>query len=266
MNESSITSEQGAGNQPGRGALNPLAQARLPALPIVEHNTRVAMRPAVDSEWEALSVARCTLTVEKTAQNVSAISIAIQSKHVDSIQESVSKPALPLSTPGNYIGPFFVQPRVGKGGHEFLAYKLRTMRPGATLSQAELQRGHESGAFGKIEKDSRVTPLGQFLRRYWLDEVPQILNVLKGDLALVGWRPLTRADLYSYPDDFQKEYCKHKPALVSVLYATDASGRSEVLAEGRKYFEQMQEHPFKTKLSYFGRALWGVLVHGRRGV
>lgn len=266
MNEPSITSEQGVENQSGRGAQNPLAQARLPELPIVEINSRVAMHPVVDNEWEALSVARCADTIGKTAQNITAISTAIQTKHVDSTVESDLRQALPLSTPGNYIGPFFVQLRVGKGGNEFLAYKFRTMRLGATLSQDELQRGHESGAFGKIEKDSRVTPVGQILRRYWLDEVPQILNVLKGDLALVGWRPLTRADLGSYPDDFQREYCKHKPALISVLYATDASGRSEVLTEGRKYFEQLQKHPFKTKLSYFGRAVWGVLAHGRRGV
>lgn len=266
MNEPSISSEQGTGNLPGRGALNPLVQARLPELPIVENSTRTAMQPVVDSEWETFSVARSTRPVEKTAQNATAISIAIQSKSAEAIQASESRSALPLSTPGTYVGPFFVQPRVGKGGSEFLAYKIRTMRPGATISQQELQRGHENGAFGKISNDSRVTPLGQILRRYWLDEVPQILNVLKGDLALVGWRPLTRADLDSYPDDFQKEYCKHKPALISILYATDASGRSEVLTEARNYFKQLQEHPFKTKLSYFGRALWGVLVHGRRGL
>ena len=93
------------------------------------------------------------------------------------------------------INPFYAQARVGRNGKLFKAIKLRTMVPDAAdvlqrvLEQDEAKR-REWESFYKLKEDPRVTPVGRFLRRFSLDELPQFFNVLAGDMALVGPRPL----------------------------------------------------------------------------
>ncbi len=94
-------------------------------------------------------------------------------------------------------GPvLFRQRRLGLGGREFWFYKFRTMVPDAELKLAELEAYNESagGVLFKIKQDPRVTRLGRFLRRTSLDELPQLFNVLRGEMSLVGPRPLQLRD------------------------------------------------------------------------
>ena len=94
-------------------------------------------------------------------------------------------------------GPvIFRQRRLGLGGREFWFYKFRTMVPDAERKLAELESRNESagGVLFKIKHDPRVTRLGRFLRRTSLDELPQLFNVLRGDMSLVGPRPLQLRD------------------------------------------------------------------------
>jgi exopolysaccharide biosynthesis polyprenyl glycosylphosphotransferase len=88
-------------------------------------------------------------------------------------------------------GPvFFRQKRAGRGGQPFDIFKFRTMRQGADTEKALMQAANEvDGPLFKIREDPRVTPVGQFLRATSLDELPQLFNVLKGDMSLVGPRP-----------------------------------------------------------------------------
>lgn len=87
--------------------------------------------------------------------------------------------------------PFFAQEREGLGGTRFKMYKIRTMRPGAELLQASLrQQSEQDGPAFKMARDPRVTPVGRLLRKLSLDELPQLINVLRGDMSLVGPRPL----------------------------------------------------------------------------
>jgi exopolysaccharide biosynthesis polyprenyl glycosylphosphotransferase len=89
-------------------------------------------------------------------------------------------------------GPvFFRQERMGRGGKTFRIYKFRSMKSGADKLRAELDGLNEySGPMFKMRRDPRVTRLGFWLRRWSLDELPQIINVLVGDMSLVGPRPL----------------------------------------------------------------------------
>lgn len=89
--------------------------------------------------------------------------------------------------------------RVGKRGVPFICYKFRTMVPGANRLRKELHHLNERrGPFFKIANDPRITPLGRFLRKYSLDELPQFWNVLKGDMSLVGPRPHPLEDVAQY--------------------------------------------------------------------
>ena len=102
---------------------------------------------------------------------------------------------------------FFQQARVGRGGHLFMCYKFRSMRADAeTYLQRYLnenpQAGEEWSKFQKLKNDVRVTKFGNFIRRSSLDELPQLLNVVKGDMSLVGPRPCMPGQENLYADDF----------------------------------------------------------------
>ncbi len=94
-------------------------------------------------------------------------------------------------------GPIlYISRRVGKGGRHFAFLKFRSMVKGAESLRADLAAVNEQcGHLFKIKDDPRLTPLGRFMRRFSLDELPQILNVLKGDMSLVGPRPLPAGDM-----------------------------------------------------------------------
>jgi lipopolysaccharide/colanic/teichoic acid biosynthesis glycosyltransferase len=86
---------------------------------------------------------------------------------------------------------FFVQKREGLGGKSFSIYKLRTMRPDAESLKSELRAySEQDGPAFKMTDDPRITPIGRFLRKTSIDELPQLWNILKGDMSLVGPRPL----------------------------------------------------------------------------
>jgi exopolysaccharide biosynthesis polyprenyl glycosylphosphotransferase len=101
--------------------------------------------------------------------------------------------AIRLGSPGPIL---FRQKRVGADGKVFICYKFRSMREDAEWRQAELEAQNEAdGAIFKIRDDPRITPVGRFLRSWSLDELPQLWNVLKGEMSLVGPRPLPVRDL-----------------------------------------------------------------------
>nr|WP_182866263.1 sugar transferase [Rhodopirellula sp. JC639] len=100
----------------------------------------------------------------------------------------VAAVAVKLTSPGP---AFFKQTREGLHGNPFTIYKMRTMVVDAESRQSELRdKSHRDGPAFKIKHDPRVTPIGHFLRRTCIDELPQFINVLRGDMSLVGPRPL----------------------------------------------------------------------------
>jgi exopolysaccharide biosynthesis polyprenyl glycosylphosphotransferase len=123
--------------------------------------------------------------------------------------------------------PLFLQERAGLGGRRFRMIKFRTMRDGADVEKQQLAHLNESGdvRLFKIRDDPRVTRLGRFLRRWSLDELPQFLNVLIGEMSLVGPRPFFQSDFEEY-EDHQFRRLDAKPGITGLW---QVSGRSEVL-------------------------------------
>jgi exopolysaccharide biosynthesis polyprenyl glycosylphosphotransferase len=130
--------------------------------------------------------------------------------------------AVKLSSRGTVI---YRSTRPGIGGKPFHCFKFRTMRERADELQADLEpRNEKSGALFKIRRDPRVTSVGRFLRRFSLDELPQLLNVLRGEMSLVGPRPLPLRDFERLEDWHKKRYL----VLPGITGLWQVSGRSEL--------------------------------------
>ncbi|WP_449244586.1 sugar transferase [Desulfobacca acetoxidans] len=116
-----------------------------------------------------------------------------------------------LTSPGPV---FFVQERLGFNKRLFKMYKFRTMIPDAEKRQDELKKFNEAdGPVFKIKDDPRVTPLGNILRRTSIDELPQLFNVLAGDMSLVGPRPLPVRDYKGFNEDWHRRRFSVRPGL-----------------------------------------------------
>jgi lipopolysaccharide/colanic/teichoic acid biosynthesis glycosyltransferase len=124
-------------------------------------------------------------------------------------------------------GPvFFAQERIGLNKRRFLTYKFRTMIPNAEKMMSEIEHLNEvSGPVFKIKNDPRLTPVGKFLRRASIDELPQLLNVLKGDMSLVGPRPMAIRDYEGFNEDWQRRRFSVRPGITCLW---QVNGRSEV--------------------------------------
>jgi exopolysaccharide biosynthesis polyprenyl glycosylphosphotransferase len=121
---------------------------------------------------------------------------------------------------------FFTQNRVGQNGRVFRFYKFRSMVRNAEKIKAELTQDNESadGVIFKMKKDPRITRIGGFIRRYSLDELPQLYNVLKGDMSLVGPRPPLPAEVAQYSLQDRKRL-HVKPGITCIW---QVSGRSDI--------------------------------------
>lgn len=120
--------------------------------------------------------------------------------------------------------------RIGRGGKPFRCYKFRTMYKDADLRLQELltnnpQLLEEWKSSRKLKKDPRVTPVGQFLRKTSLDEFPQFWNVLKGELSIVGPRPVVKEEVTDYLGDKASKILSVRPGLTGIW---QVSGRNDV--------------------------------------
>ena len=119
--------------------------------------------------------------------------------------------AIRLNSPGPIL---FVQERIGLNKRRFRLCKFRTMVPDAEARIAELESKNEvSGPAFKIKKDPRITPIGTFLRKTSLDELPQLINVLRGDMSLVGPRPLPVRDYRGFTEDWHRRRFSVRPGI-----------------------------------------------------
>ncbi len=126
-----------------------------------------------------------------------------------------------LESPGPAI---FKQRRVGRRGATFTMYKVRTMALDAEALRVPLQRTEPDKMLFKLVEDPRITPLGRVLRRFSLDELPQLLNVMKGDMSLVGPRPALPEEVARY-DGLARRRLALKPGLSGLW---QVSGRSDL--------------------------------------
>ena len=161
-------------------------------------------------------------------------------------------------------GPIFNMKRVGIFGKIITVYKFRTMSPYSEYIQSKIIQENKLEKTGKIKDDFRVTFYGKFLRKYWIDELPMIINWVKRDLKLVGVRPLSRDYFNRYPEDLQKLRIKTKPGLVPPYYVDLPVTFEEICDSERKYLLKYLKNPTKTDFIYFFKAFYNIVIKRRR--
>ena len=117
---------------------------------------------------------------------------------------------------------------------------------------------------GKIYDDFRITPEGRFLRKFWIDEIPMIFNLFKGDMKLVGVRPLSEHYFNLYSDELKKERVKYKPGLIPPFYVDLPETLDEIMESEIKYLKLYKKSPFTTDFKYFFLALYSIFIQRAR--
>ncbi|AGY56712.1 sugar transferase [Gloeobacter kilaueensis] len=169
-----------------------------------------------------------------------------------------------LDSPGPI---FFRQQRLGRGGRPFRIWKFRTMVKGAEAQLARLENCNESegGVLFKMKADPRVTRLGAFLRRTSLDELPQLINVLAGQMSLVGPRPLQLRDCERARERYPDVFAHRLSVLPGITGPWQVRGRSEVAFEPMLHLDldYIAQRSFWLDLVILQQTL--VVVLARRG-
>jgi len=163
-------------------------------------------------------------------------------------------------------GPLIKLKRYGKNGKVIYVYKFRTMHPYSEYLQDYVYQQHQLQNGGKFNKDFRITTLGRFMRKYWLDELPMLINLFKGDLKLVGVRPLSPQYFNLYSKDLQELRLKYKPGLLPPLFADLPQTLEEIQLSELKYLSACEKNGiFKTDCSYFFKIINNILFKKVRG-
>ena len=160
----------------------------------------------------------------------------------------------PEITSRRLYGIFVTLKRVGKGGKKFKVYKLRTMHPYSEFLQAYIYERYSLQEGGKFNHDIRVTTLGRFARKYWMDELPMLINLIKGDMKIVGVRPISQQYFSLYSPELQAKRICHMPGLLPPFYADMPKTLEEIEASEMRYLTMCeQKGTFKTDIIYFWR-------------
>lgn len=157
-------------------------------------------------------------------------------------------------------GPLIKLNRYGKDGNLIKVYKFRTMHPYSEYLHSFVTQLYGFGEKGKVDDDIRVTSWGKFLRKFWLDEIPQFYNLFKGELALIGVRPLSKRFLDEYPEDLKQERLKYKPGCLPPYVAFKMQSVDQYLESERMYLAMKKKHPFWTDVKIFFLAIYNILT------
>lgn len=154
--------------------------------------------------------------------------------------------------------------RIGKGGEFIWVYKFRTMFAYAEYLQTYVYNNNNLQVGGKFRDDYRITEWGRWLRKTWLDELPMLVNIFKGQMKLVGVRPLSQQYFELYDPETQAIRIKHKPGMLPPYYVDMPETLEEIQESERRYCEAYEKHPFRTDWNYFWRIVGNIVFRHKR--
>lgn len=154
--------------------------------------------------------------------------------------------------------------RVAKNGKIIRVYKFRTMHPYSEYLQQYVYEKFNLQSGGKFKNDFRISTLGKIMRKLWIDEWPMFLNVFKGEMKIVGVRPLSRQYFSLYSKELQERRIKYKPGLVPPFYVDSPNTLEEIMASETKYFDAYDKHPLLTDIRYFFLSIYNIIFRKMR--
>ena len=157
-------------------------------------------------------------------------------------------------------GLIFKMNRIGCYGNMISIYKLRTMHPYAEYLQEYIYRKYDLKDGGKFKNDFRITEWGHVLRAFWIDELPMLYNLIKGELKLVGVRPLSKHYLSLYSKELIELRSHFKPGLVPPFYLDLPDNLNEIIASETRYLHAYNDTPIQTNFKYFFGALKNIVI------
>ncbi len=170
----------------------------------------------------------------------------------------------PFPINGNVYGPLIALSRVGKDGEMIKVYKLRTMHPYSEYIQKYVYEIHDLKNGGKFKNDFRITSWGAICRKTFLDELPMLMNFFRGDMKIVGVRPLSKHYFELYSKELQERRIKYKPGLIPPFYADMPCDLESIQASELKYLDAFDKHPVYTDFRYFWKSSWNILFRKAR--
>ncbi len=161
-------------------------------------------------------------------------------------------------------GPLIKLRRLGKDGKIIKVYKFRTMYPFSEYLQQYVFEKNSLKEGGKIKNDFRISHEGKLMRKYWIDELPMLINFVKNEMKLIGVRPLSNHYFSLYPKELQEKRIKVKPGLLPPFYADMPKTLEEIVASELRYLEEYEKAPLKTDIKYFMAIIKNILFRGKR--
>jgi lipopolysaccharide/colanic/teichoic acid biosynthesis glycosyltransferase len=174
----------------------------------------------------------------------------------------VQKVSMPVSHVAPSYGLLIHLNRIGLDGKYFKVYKFRTMYPYSEYIQDYVFRNNHLDEDGKFKDDFRITKYGKFLRKYWIDELPSLWNWTRGDMKLVGVRPLSKHYYNLYTPELQQKRIRFKPGLIPPFYTDLPKTLEEIMDSENRYLEVYEKSPFRTDIRYFFRSLYNIVIKG----
>ena len=130
------------------------------------------------------------------------------------------------------------------------------------LQQSFMEKNNISG-IGKINEDPRITPFGKFIRKYWLDELPQLYDWLRGEIKLVGIRAMSHAFFDQYPNRYKEKYFLVKPGFICPIFDSTTTGFNEIVEIEEEYLDDYLRNPIIADFKLFFRTL-SMILKGTR--
>jgi lipopolysaccharide/colanic/teichoic acid biosynthesis glycosyltransferase len=177
---------------------------------------------------------------------------------------AATKVSSPLYDYEPVYGPIFRMKRVGKNGKPIYVYKMRTMYSYSEHIQHYVYEKNNLAEGGKLKNDFRVSTLGKIFRKYWIDELPMLINLFRRDVKLVGVRPLSEHYLSLYSDELKAKRLKHTPGLVPPFYVDMPKTLHEIMESEMKYLEAYEKNPVLTDIKYFFKATYNIVFKSAR--
>jgi len=152
--------------------------------------------------------------------------------------------------------------RIGKKGKPFTIYKIKTMKDGS-ISAPSCEEGL---IFGKQKNNPNIIKNRRWLRTLFIDEMPQIANILKGDMVIFGLRPYSEKEFKKFPEEFKEKYVKFKPGIMCPIYLEEINSFGKVVEINEKYLDDKIRHGIASDVKYFYRMISRFFSGDLRGV